>query len=201
MSHSRVSATFCFRPHINKCQRWGGLAPDRLNALLNRWIDLWPWHHPSACIKTTQPGCWAAAWFWRTCSRYLCWSPLIMCCLQRVMAQVTGTTEFQGQDSPSNFVSNEQVSQCASLHVEWHRHGYTRCIYASINSENTWNESIRGNYKVAPQCLNYITPQIIFVTAARSFYFGEVLCFRPSVYCTASLFGSVIKTGLLTCAV
>lgn len=94
VSRSHVSATFCLGPHINKCQRWGGSAPDRLNAPLNRRIDLRPWRHPSACIKTTRPGCWAAAWFWRTCSRYLRWSPLIRRCLQRVMAQVTGMTEF-----------------------------------------------------------------------------------------------------------
>lgn len=135
VSLSHVSATFCLRPHINKCQRWGGSAPDWLNALLHRWIDLWPRCHPSACIKTTQPGCWAATWFWQTCSRYLCWSPLIMRCLQRVMVQVTGMTEFQGQDSPGNFVSNEEVSRCASLHMEWRRHGDTRSIYASVNSE------------------------------------------------------------------
>lgn len=150
--------------------------------LMHRWIGeltFDPDANPSARIKTTRPGCWAAAWFWRTCGRYLRWSPLIRCCLQRVMAQVTGTTEFQGQDSPGNFVPNEEVSRCASLHVEWLHHGDTRCTHASINSENTWNESIRGPYEVAPRCLNYVPPPNCFSDSREKLLIHGSYTFSP----------------------
>lgn len=90
--------------------------------------------------------------------------------------------------------------------MEWHCHGDTRCIYASINSENTWNESIRGNYEVTSQCLNYVTPQIIFVTTAKNLlvhgsYLLPPLSFMHCVfiwYLFANMCGLTVERTLCT---
>lgn len=50
-------------------------------------------------IMRQQSGHWASAWFWQTCSRYRCWSPLIIC-LHGIEGQDTRITQFQGQNLP-----------------------------------------------------------------------------------------------------
>lgn len=131
-----------------------------LNAQLNCWIDLRPWHHPLAHIKTTQSRRWAETWFWRTPGRHLPRPPLITRRLWRVMDRGVGDDRISRAKLgpailfPTTERAGEPAFTCASAAPV--TQGARRC--ASINSINTLIKCFDGDV-ILSAVISLMAPQ------------------------------------------